>query len=399
MSSPLTLIRILEFLELVIIFLFPISLVTSITLAGILIYAGAACFALLLILNQKKSLNVYSFSEIDIAFLIYILAFVVSRFINSGIGTGFHTFFRMCQDYFVYLWVVFFLSKNPRNCRLIHRAILVSAFIAVIYGLLQFFHFDFFHRQVNVDRISGFHKNPYTYGGQLIVIFLFLLNEWYRRDKNLIWLFFASLCFFCVLNTSERAVIFGVIAGFILYLILQKIKNKDLVSCAFFLLTPVFLTVMFHRKVFKRIKNIVSPNLKNPPNIRFKLWGIALSIWKRNVLFGAGNFPVVSYQIANSFPVQYLRHAHNVYLQVLVTNGLIGLLSFINLFYVILKTAFYGLRSSKYACSLISVLLAFSIEGIFEYFWGDSEVRYLLLYFIGFVLGDLLELYKNPKEV
>ena len=306
---------------------------TSITLAGILLYLGVVCFILLFILNQKKNLNFYTFGEVDIAFLIYILVFVLSKTINSGIETGFYTFFRMCQDYFIYLWIVFYLCKNSKNSKFIQTAILIAASVSVFYGLLQFFHFDFFHRQVNVDRLSGFHKNPYTYSGQLIILFFFL--------------------------------------------------------------TPVLFTMMLHRRVFKRIKKVVLPTPE--PNIRFKLWGIALSVWKRNILFGTDKFPVVAYQAVGTFPVKYLTHAHNVYLQILVTNGLVGFLSFINLFYAVLKTAFYSLKSNKYAGSLISVLLAFLIEGIFEYFWGDSEVRYLLLYYIGFVLGNSLEL--NLKKV
>ena len=393
MSSPLILIRMFEFLESVFIFLFPISLVTSITLAGILLYLGITCFVLLFILNQRKNL---SFSEIDVAFLIYILALTISGIINSGTGSGFHIFLRTCQDYFVYVWVVFFLCKNPKNNKLISAAILISAFISIFYGFLQFFHFDFFHRQINLDRLSGFHKNPYTYSGQLIIFLFFLLNEWFTKDKKAVGLLFASLCLFCILNTSERAVIFGIFAGLISYFIFQKIKNKDLILSLFFFLTPVFFTIMFHRKVFKRIKNIVSP--AHTPNVRFKLWGIALSIWKKNILFGSGKFPAIPYQMADSLhQVKYLQHAHNVYLQILVTNGLIGFLSFIYLFYAILRTAFYSLKSNRYAISLISILLAFAIEGIFEYFWGDSEVRYFLLYFIGFVLANSLEL--NQEKV
>ena len=378
-------------MELVFIFLFPIALSSSITLAGILIYAGAICFALLLILNQKKSLNIYNFSQVDVAFLIYIFAFSLSKVVNSGIGSGFHMFFRTCQDYFIYLWIVYFLSKNRKNTKLIHYAVLISAFISVFYGLLQYFHLDIFHRQVNIDRLSGFHKNPYTYGGQLIIFFFFFLNSWNEDKRKLIWLFFTSLCFFCILNTSERAVMFGVSAGLVLYLIFKKIKNKDLSLLSLLLLIPVFITVKFHRKVFKRIQNVILPKDKMP-NIRLKLWGIALSIWKRNVLFGSGKFPVVSYEISDYLPIKYLTHAHNVYLQILVTSGLTGFLSFINLFFSFIVVISGNIKANKYSYSLISILLAFAIEGIFEYFWGDSEVRYLLLYYIGFVLSSSLKL-------
>ena len=344
MSSPLTLIRMLELLEVVFIFLFPIALVTSVTLAGILIYAGAVCFALLLILNQKKNLSAYNFSQVDIAFLIYIFAFSLSKVINSDIGSGFHMFFRTCQDYFVYLWIVFFLSKNQKNMKLVSYAVLIAAFISVFYGLFQYFHLDIFHRQINIDRLSGFHRNPYTYGGQLIVFFFFLLKIWYESKRKLIWLSISALTLFCILNTSERAVIFGILIGLVLYLILQKMKSKDITGLSLAVLIPILITMQFHRKVFKRIKNAVIPKPEHTPNIRLRLWGIALSVWKRNILFGMGKFPVVSYQAANHFPVKYLTHAHNVYLQVLATSGLIGFLAFINLFFAVLKTAFYNLK-------------------------------------------------------
>ena len=360
-------------------------------------YAGAICFVLLFILNKNQNLNNYIFSRIDAAFLIYIFAFSISRFFNSGIGDAVHIFFRLCQDYFVYVWVAFFLCKNEKHAKLICCGILIAAGISVFYGMLQYFHFDYFHRQADLGRLSGFHKNSYTYGGQLIILFFFLFNEWYKNGKRIIWLFFSALCFLCILNTSERAVMLGVFAGLVLYLICERINRKDLLSCLFFLMLPVFITMRFHRKVFKRIKNVVNTTPNHLPNIRLKLWGIALSIWKRNILFGAGKFPVVAYQRVDYLPIQYLKHAHSVYFQILVTNGMVGLIAFLNLIYSFLRVIVLDLKTNRYANSLLSVILAFLIEGIFEYFWGDSEVRYFLLYFIGFVIGNSMLL--NPEKV
>ncbi len=376
--------------------MFPISLVTSITLTGILLYAGVICFVLIFVLNQRNGLNNYKVSELDFAFLIYIAAFFICTLVNSGFDAGLNSLFGKCQDYFVYFWVVSFFSKNPKQSGLIQKAIFIAAFITILYGLFQFFHLDLLHRQGDLDRLSGFHKNSYTYAGQLIVFFFFLLNGFDKRKDKLIALLLPLLCMFCILNSSERAVIFGVIAGLILYFILHRISLKDILLFFSILLLPVLVTVIFHRKVIKRIKKAVLPGATSVPNIRFKLWGTALAIWKRHFLFGSGRFPTVSYQIGNTFSIKYLTHAHNVYFQILATDGLIGLIAFLNLFYTVIKVVSYNLKTNKYAYALFSVLLAFFIEGIFEYFWGDSEVRYLLLYFIGYVVGNALEL--NTKK-
>lgn len=369
---------------------------TSITLAGILLYAGVICFVLLFVLNKKNGLNNYKISELDFAFLIYIAASFICKLVNSGFDAGISSLFGKCQDYFVYFWVVLFFSKNSKQGKVIQKTIFISALIAIIYGLFQFFHLDFFHRQSDLDRLSGFHKNSYTYAGQLIIFFFFVLNGFDERKNKFIALLLPLLCLFCIFNSSERAVIFGVIAGLILYFILHRISIKNIFLFFSVLLLPVLATVIFHKKVIKRIKKALLPGARSVPNIRFKLWGTALTIWKRHFLFGSGGFPTVSYQMGNTFPIKYLTHAHNVYFQILATDGLIGLVAFLNLFYAVIKVISYNLKTNKYSYALFSVLLAFSIEGIFEYFWGDSEVRYLLLYFIGYVVGNALEL--NTKK-
>lgn len=367
-------------------------MVTSITFVGVLIYLGAFAFLILLILGQKKNLLKSNdvLWEVSIGFAIYILAFSLTKLVNSGLEDGFNAFVRTCQDFFVFLWVFLFVSKTNKNQDFVKGAILIASVVTLGYGLLQFINLDIFNRQLHIDRISGFHKNPYSYGGQLIVLLFFLLGYYKNSINKIFGLIILTSCVFCILNTSERAVIFGVIFGLLIYFILLGVnKNKkNLISLILLFSIPVILTAIFNINVFKRIKKIFYPQKKAGSNFRLKLWEIAILVWKRNILFGAGKFPQVFHQGTNNLQSEFLTHAHNVYLQILVTNGVVGLLAFIYLFYSILKTSFENIKNNQYAICLIAVILSFVIEGIFEYFWGDSEVRYLLLYFIGFVLGS-----------
>ena len=366
----------------------------SITFCGILIYAGVATFSLLYILKQKNDLLFEKLDSVHWAFLIYISAFSLSALINTGTGKAFHVFSRTCQDYFVFLWaisVVCNLNNNNKykSYETLKAFILFSGIISVSYGLCQYFHFDIFHRQSDLNRLSGFHKNPYSYGGQLIIFFFLFLNELITTRSKFITKFFLFIlliaALFCILHTFERAIIFGIIPGVIAYLLLSKCNLKTLLLPLSAILPAAFIIISLNQKLYKRLINTFI-NLNNRPNARFKLWNIALSVWKRNLFFGVSEFPKVIHDPGGGLKVQVLSHAHNVYLQMLVTHGIVGLLAFLNLFVAIFKTLLSN-TNSKYVICLLSVLFSFLLEGIFEYFWGDSEVRYLLLYFMGFVFG------------
>lgn len=393
MVSPLTFINIVELLVFASILLFPIALVTSITLTSILVYFGAVSFLLyliLILLSKSKKLSFPDFDYVHLAFFLYVVVFTFSSFIHTGISQAANTFFTTCKNYFVFIWVLLFALSDDKRKKIITIALLIASIISVFYGLLQAFGLDVFERQLDNSRLSGFHKNSYTYAGQLVICFFFLLKESIKSSfKNKYLVFFLYLLlgatFFCILNTSERAVIFGVILGLFVYLFFhswQKLSKLGLVMTI--ILIPLALTFFINRKLLKRLQNIVYRKslLTNP---RWKLWGIALSLWKRNWLFGYGKFPHVYNEVEGIALGKVFTHAHNVYLQVLVTNGVVGLLAFLNLFFAFLKTSISNLKFNQYAMCFIAIISAFFIEGFFEFFWGDTEVKYLILYFAGFV--------------
>jgi len=385
--SPFTLINIFKFLNSVFISLFPVAIASSITLAGIVLYSGVVVFVLLNLfkfLKKKSSFNENIINSLDFAFIVYIVLFTLTKIVNSGIDEGLNTFLRSCQDYFVFLWVKLFIIDDEKNEERIFKCLFLAASISVVYGTMQFFHMDIFHRQSDINRLSGFHKNSYTYGGQLIIQFFFLLNHFIKTRKFPTLILFA-LAFFCILNTSERAVLFGIIIGLLFYFVLSKLQKKQMVYLSPIIVIPLLFTAFFNKKVINRIKNIFSSGAKK--NVRLKIWGIAVSMWKKNILFGVGKFPEVYHQIPGKSSYKVLTHAHNVYLQILVTNGLMGLFAYLTLIFAILNDMFSNLKTNKYACALVAVVFAFMAEGCFEFFWGDSEVRYLFLYFAGFVSG------------
>ena len=155
------------------------------------------------------------------------------------------------------------------------------------------------------------------------------------------------------------------------------------------LFVPISLVLIFNKILARKIQNLLLPSARWKNNVRFKLWNTAIDLWKKNIWFGVGKFPAVFYPKINQ-AVHFLTHAHNVYLQILVTNGILGLLSFLGLFVSVARKSFLTLRTNTLSFYLLLVILAFMIEGFFEYFWGDSEVRYLFLFFVAYVFSKPL---------
>ncbi|MBI2995972.1 MAG: O-antigen ligase family protein [Candidatus Melainabacteria bacterium] len=323
----------------------------------------------------------------------------MSKIVNSGFEEGFHSFIRCSQDYFVFLWVLFFLSQNESKFKLIKYSLLIAAIISISYGLLQFFHMDILHRQTDINRLSGFHKNSYSYGGQLIIFFFLILNNLFLTcsKKKVFTIIFLIMCLFCILCTLERSVILSVFIGLALFLIIQKNHKIALFATVASVLGVILLALTVNKKFLKRVENILFAPDSLLGNVRFKVWDIAISIWKKNILFGTKEFPLIYHEVSSTHPAQILTHAHNTYLQILVTKGLIGFFAFINLFFSILYYSIKNLGKNTYVLSLFSVMIAFLVHGFFEFYWGDTEVRYLLIYFIGFVLSNSLDL-KLKKE-
>ncbi len=370
--------------------LFPVALVTSITLTGILLYVGLASFAILSFINKRKFETPEEIRPIVYAFLIYIFSFFITKLVNSGFDESSKVLSRTVQDFLLFLWTFFFLYKNDERKQYVGKSLILAGSLTVIYGLFQFFHLDFLHRQENLERISGFHKNAYSYAGQLIIFFFYFLYITKKTKNVFLKILIPGLSFFCILNTSERAVVLGVVVGLLVYLILTNDKKGEITRSVIFTSIPFVTSLFFHNYFLKRINNTIA-GAGGMKNARFKLWEIALGLWKKNILFGTGKFPPYVHVPAGGGQVQHLTHAHNIYLQILVTNGLIGLIAYLNLIFSFLLIAIRNLKNKTASVILISIIASFLIEGIFEFFWGDSEVRYLIIYFFGFLVSVLVD--------
>lgn len=137
-------------------------------------------------------------------------------------------------------------------------------------------------------------------------------------------------------------------------------------------------------------------------NMRFVIWGQIVPMMKDYWITGMGLGPDVFIRILKNYPtVQRAVHAHNIFMQILLEVGIVGLLAFIGMHIRLVKESILTTRKagkhapiSNHIYAAIGAVLGFLLIGTVEYVW--HEHRIMLFYFI--TLAFSIALIRNAKE-
>jgi O-antigen ligase len=89
-------------------------------------------------------------------------------------------------------------------------------------------------------------------------------------------------------------------------------------------------------------------------------------------------------------------HFHNNVVQVAVMSGAVGLAAYVALMALLGWCAWRARRRSPWARAAVGVWLAFQVGGLFDWSFGDAEVTYHFLFWMGLGLADIMETEANP---
>ncbi len=93
-------------------------------------------------------------------------------------------------------------------------------------------------------------------------------------------------------------------------------------------------------------------------------------------------------------------HLHNNFFQIAAERGIFTLLVFILLFVSIIRDLSFKVRNGallekRISISVLFLVISFLISGMFEYNFGDTEIKFLFLFFISI---PYLNIYNNEKS-
>lgn len=335
--------------------------------AGILL-----CIALFSWLYQKTSVRFFHnhFYLLVIAYIcvVFLANFLGADFVASFWGSPFrHQGFLLLLVNVGLFFAISLQNKKDRELAYIvfEKGAVVVAFLLCVFAFWQAFAAFVLHAAsipLYQGRIVGTFGNPNSFGGYLVMLLPFVLlfrhpfGVSFRRIKFVFRFIFVLGIVFAILLTGSRGALLATVILFALVGLLNKgfiIKGwrKILLGLAFFIL--LFLGGLLQSR-------------QSPWDNRYIIWqGGWEAFLERPVLgYGQENF-AHAFTKVKFYP---LDNAHNIFLEVAVASGIVGLVLFLSILGKAFFQANLAIKMSLVAFIIVAQFNPLSI-GQIAFFW------------------------------
>lgn len=343
-------------------------------------------------------------TPVDAYLFLIFLWYLISIFLSNNIFISFNS----VVDFFIYL--LFFYVTFIYSIKFFRNFIFFIIFIGTllgIYGLYQyFFGFDFtlnYLYGLNIEyadaikerllskRIFSTFIYPNTFAGFLILILPVTLGFFKIEKKARIFLFPCILIIIAslLLTRSIGAFLSLIISIFITLLLIsdKTLKNFKVIFTIFLIfIIGLFIIILNLRGI-----NSLFPNFIGKLESYLRMTEL---ISKKFITgSGPGSFELV-YNSPEYGGLPYLKYAHNLFFQIFIETGIVGVILFFLVMFYGYKTIlenFYFLRT-PYKKILVFTLLtgvtAFLIHNIIDFDINNFEVALVFILFVSIIFAQ-----------
>lgn len=296
-------------------------------------------------------------------FVIY-LCLVLFQIILHGTKTSSHLLYEL---YFPVMFFSSFLVLNKASSKTLDKIISLQYMCCIVFFLV------FIYGVLFMGRVQGIYKSTCFY---LCCILPFILAS----SKNWMKISGLILCILPSIIVSKRTPLLGIIAAYIIYVLISMKNNKHKWRILFSSLSAIavvyYLSLNLDTDIFDRIRTMDEDGGSGRLYIFSAVWqGINNSSWWQWLL---GHGVYQEYATDNGFA------AHNDFLEVFWNYGFVGFIVYILMIFRLFKNRFYikAYKPELYAvyiasivqfivCSLSTNLLFNpSYIALFVMFWG-----------------------------
>ncbi len=340
--------------------------------------------------------------------ILFIVMLVVISLLAQDPETSFFGLYSRQQGlisylfYFVFLLLLIFNISRFREIKSIIITIGLSSFVVSLYGLAQISGWDFINWNEPAyltGRVTSTLGQPNFLASYLLLALPLIVYLIVHSKKILIKFSWLIVLIFGLLNlffTYSRAGWLGLFLGIIITAIIywlvvgKKVNRKYLkLSGLVLVIASLFIVIIFLKNDFLQTR------LKTAINIKTGSVAARLNFYKASGKT-IGNKPWLGYGLDTQGEIfarayekdwaiygdvnVYPNRAHNLILDILLTSGILGLISYLALLYVFVKLIISNLKKNKnrllsamillaIISYLISLMFGFTIVVTNVYFW------------------------------
>jgi O-antigen ligase len=276
--------------------------------------------------------------------------------------------------------MIFWTRKDAAWLKTLVMTLIVASSVAMLYAVVQTFTGTEWIRGVEIYPVGSFHRSigffshHLTFAGFAMAVF-FLSASWaINRIGSVKWMVLLTvLAFISVVVTYARGMWIVLALG---VPVLGFLTNKRLgLAITLTLLVVLIAGLVFVPEISQRAQSIA--DLEGNEN-RLNLWTSAWHMFLDHPALGVGqdnwdlHFP--AYRVEGWYDT--IAHTHNDYLNVLTSSGIPGLLAFVSMWVIALRTGYRTWRQSSdnviRAVSLGTVLSlgGLMIGGLIQNYYG-----------------------------
>ena len=317
-----------------------------------------------------------------------------------------------CWHYFIYFIILTAVFRKESDWINLFRLVIVIGVLSAFYGFGQKTNIEFFVGSGGRERIFGTIGNAALFAGYQILCAFLSLMFFFRKDNSWNWRLFygisSGIIFIAALTTAVRGSLLGIGVGFLSFALLyaaayrSKKAKKALFGLIALLCLFIISALLFRNSSLVQnsgyLKRITEFSLTNyTVQTRFWAWEAGIKGWKetpKTILLGWG---------PENFNIPFSRHfnpkffqgpgsetlfdrAHNMFVEILVTMALFGLLSYLGIFALSFKVLWKKIHDKEtilYGVGLIPLLIAYAIHNSFIF---DTSANFLVFFTIlGFI--------------
>lgn len=288
---------------------------------------------------------------------------------------------------FVIIPIVFDTVENLDDVRVVYGILIFAGVISALYGIYQFATSD---ADVLNNRIRGFMGHWMTFSGLLMILNVLLLSHLLFAKVHPKWFYpaFLILSGALLLSLTRNAWI-GFLSAAVTLIALRRLRWVVAIPAVIAMVFIASLLLM-PTSVASRMTSIFNPS-ETSNHDRLQMLQSGWKMIKDYPLtgVGAGMIPQVypRYRAPNSV-FRNNQHLHNNLVQLAAENGIFALAAWLWLIFKVILDLIHWKRrvmndEEKFMIhGTIGIVISLFVAGMFEYNFGDSEIKMLFLVLI-----------------
>jgi len=348
----------------------------------------------------------------DVMLILFFLAITLSAIFSTFMVQSVLEFIKYHLPWIILVILMVSNITSGKKLFIFTTIVLIGIFASGVYGIIQYMQgipvdpsqVDLSVFENPVGRVYSTMHNANSYAEVIILtlpLFVGMMLSSKSSKMKVIWILLALPPFIALVLTQSRSGYVALAASAMVYVFF---KNKKMIIVL--ILAGLICVPFLPSFLYERVMSIFILTGDSTVSLRKSVFGTALEIirdfWFSGIGLGATPFIYFSNEYHIALP---LPHSHNIYLEIWIETGILGIVTFLWLYIRLFKKCMLEIYKKtdiyidNLLISAISGLAGILVFSLAEYVWFYPRV--LLFYWVvtGIALSGLSILSKKKAQV